>query len=250
LKTTRTKAIRNAIVVCTAPLLMAAVPSSGLKNTFIKIEATAPIIPFNSTVAAADNNYTRWNLAASGLSEQVYNHAIKGLQWLQTKQLVRNANIITIADLSKPSWQKRLFVLDLNTGNILFKTWVAHGRNSGLEYAEDFSNTESSYKTSLGFYITMGTYTGANGYSLKLKGCEKGINDNAMQRAIVMHGADYVSTDFLQQNGYLGRSYGCPAIPQTVSKPVIDKIKNGTCLFIYHPEKKYHTKSKILNSKA
>jgi L,D-transpeptidase catalytic domain len=141
-----------------------------------------------------------------------------------------------------------LFVLDMNTGKVLFKTFVAHGKNSGLEYATNFSNEEESYKTSLGFFITCNTYNGSNGYSLKLKGCEKGINDKAAERAIVMHGAPYANEDFLDSNGYLGRSFGCPAVPEKMNKKIIDIIKNGSCLFLYHPTKKYINASKILGS--
>jgi hypothetical protein len=135
----------------------------------------------------------------------------------------------------------------MQTGRIIFRTLVAHGRNSGYVYATSFSNDEASYKSSLGFYITRGTYTGINGYSLKLEGCEKGINDHALNRAIVMHGADYASEEFLQQNGYLGRSHGCPALPSTLSKKIIDKIKNGSCMFLYYPSKAYIDRSTILD---
>ncbi|MEI8060606.1 MAG: murein L,D-transpeptidase catalytic domain family protein, partial [Ferruginibacter sp.] len=161
-----------------------------------------------------------------------------------------NTDVITIVDYSKPSSEKRLFVLDVIEGKILFQTLVAHGRNSGYVYAKDFSNTAASLKSSLGFYITADTYTGTNGYSLKLKGCEKGINDKALERAIVMHGADYATDDFLQHNGYLGRSHGCPAVPEKISKEIIDVIKDGSCMFLYYPAKKYTHISKILNSPA
>jgi hypothetical protein len=136
----------------------------------------------------------------------------------------------------------------MNSGKILFNTLVAHGRNSGLEYATAFSNQQESHKTSLGFFITLNTYNGGNGYSLKLKGCEKGINDKALERAIVMHGADYANENFIQHNGYLGRSYGCPAVPEKINKELINAIKNGSCMFLYHSTKKYTTVSKILNS--
>jgi hypothetical protein len=147
-----------------------------------------------------------------------------------------------------PSSQKRLFVLNMISGKVLFNTLVAHGKGSGLAYANDFSNKEASYKTSLGFFVTQNTYSGENGYSLKLKGCEKGINDNAIERAIVLHGAPYACESFLHNNGYLGRSHGCPAVPEKLSKQIIDAIKNGSCMFLYHPTKKYTSISKILNS--
>jgi len=192
--------------------------------------------------------YTAWNLTAAGLAQEAFNAALKGYNYLKEKNLLTNPGVMTIVDYSKPSSQKRLYVLDMNEGKILFNTLVAHGRNSGLEYATDFSNAASSHKTSLGFFITMNTYTGGNGYSLKLQGCEKGINDKALERAIVVHGADYADESFIQRNGYLGRSYGCPAVPEKFSKKIIDAIKNGSCMFLYHPTKRYSAYSKILNS--
>jgi hypothetical protein len=124
---------------------------------------------------------------------------------------------------------------------------VAHGKNTGLQYATEFSNKLSSFESSLGFYVTMNTYNGSNGYSLKLKGCEKGFNDKALERNIVLHGAPYVSNKFIQQNGFLGRSYGCPAVPLEISDKIINTIKDGACLFIYHPTKKYLTQSVFIN---
>ncbi len=194
------------------------------------------------------NEFLNWNLKFSGLSFDAFEQALKGYHYfLRSKMLYKN-NLLTIIDYSKPSSQKRLYVLDMCSGKILFNTWVAHGRNSGYNYTTEFSNDVESNKTSLGFYITQNTCTGVNGYSLKLKGCEKGINDRATERAIVFHGAEYVSELFIREHGYLGRSYGCPAIPLTISKKIIDKIKNGTCMFLYHPTKKYLVHSKILNS--
>ena len=224
-------------------LLMANTTSPLIGNTItIKPNHILPAIK-----PAADY-YAAWNLNAAGLSQQAFTEAMKGFTYLQEKKLLSNTNVLTIVDYSKPSSQKRLYVLDMNEGKILFNTLVAHGRNSGLEYAKDFSNAGESHKTSLGFFITLNTYTGNNGYSLKLQGCEKGINDKAMARAIVVHGAGYADENFLHSNGYLGRSYGCPAIPEKVSKQIIDTIKNGSCMFLYHPTKKYITASKILNS--
>jgi hypothetical protein len=129
----------------------------------------------------------------------------------------------------------------------MFNTYVAHGVNSGLEFANRFSNIPSSLQSSLGFYQTWETYTGKHGYSLQLNGLESGINDNASQRAIVIHGAPYVSESFIRSNGYLGRSWGCPAIPEPIVKPLIDRIKNHTCIFIYANDKKYLHQSPILN---
>jgi hypothetical protein len=130
---------------------------------------------------------------------------------------------------------------------ILINTYVAHGKNSGSEYAHSFSNNPSSHKSSLGFYITRDTYYGDHGLSLKIHGLERGFNDKADHRNIVIHGSDYVGSDFMQFNRFIGRSFGCPAVPSDQKDEIIETIKNGSCLFIYHPTKKYIQKSKILN---
>ncbi|MBL0145897.1 MAG: murein L,D-transpeptidase catalytic domain family protein [Chitinophagaceae bacterium] len=171
----------------------------------------------------------------------------KGVSKFARKGLLKKSNILTVIDFSKSSTQKRLFVLNISTGKVLLSSLVAHGRNSGLEYATAFSNECESNKSSLGFYTTGGTYIGEHGYSLKLNGCERGINDAAYQRAIVVHGAEYVSDDIVRAQGFLGRSLGCPAVPQNTSKKLIDIIKNGSCLFIYQQNNKYINQSKILN---
>lgn len=236
--------IRIASVILAAPLIMA--------NSSAPIVSPKLIVsPSLAAVVASTVNtdcYNAWNLTAAGLSKNAFEYAVKGYQQLLAKNKLQKTNIITIVDYSLPSTQKRLYVLDMAEGKILFHSLAAHGRNSGLVYASDFSNKPSSFKTSLGFFITGNTYMGGNGYSLKLNGCEKGINDKAMERAIVMHGADYVNENFIQQNGYLGRSHGCPAIPENISKKLIDVIKNGSCVFLYNPTKNYITHSKILNS--
>jgi hypothetical protein len=149
-------------------------------------------------------------------------------------------------DFSLPSSKKRLFVIDLKNYRVLFNTLVAHGKNTGLAYAKNFSNQLSSFKSSPGFYITRNTYQGGNGYSLKLEGVEKGINDRAMERAIVMHGADYVSNSFINARGFIGRSHGCPAVPVKDAQPIINTIKGGSCLFIYQPSPSYLQRSVVL----
>ncbi len=152
--------------------------------------------------------------------------------------------LLLISRLS--SVKKRLFVIDIKNYKILYNTYVAHGRNSGTEYAKEFSNDPDSYKSSLGFYVTQNTYKGEHGFSLHLEGEEKGINDNAYSRAIVMHCAPYVNENFIRNKGYIGRSLGCPALPQKIYKPIIEKIKNGTCLFLYSPDTYYLSHSAFL----
>ncbi len=157
-----------------------------------------------------------------------------------------NNSLLTLIDFSQPSTQKRLYVLDLMKKEILFVSYVSHGRNSGGNYATSFSNRDGSHQSSLGFYRTVNTYNGGNGYSLQLDGLEKGINDKAMQRAIVIHGADYCSEKVIRSTGRLGRSFGCPALPRELTKPIIETIKGGSLLFIYADQPEYLTNSEIL----
>lgn len=238
----------NALALLPVMLLMANTSSTLTGNKIPESSVINKVL--NTATAEITDHYSKWNLSVTGLSKQAFIYALKGYQYLLQKNMLRNTGVITIVDYSQPSSEKRLFVLDLNEGKILFQTLVAHGRNTGYIYAKDFSNAAASLKTSLGFYITANTYTGSNGYSLKLKGCEKGINDKAMQRAIVMHGADYATENFLNHNGYLGRSHGCPAVPEKMSKEIINLIKGGSCMFLYYPASKYTRNSKILNSPA
>lgn len=173
--------------------------------------------------------------------------ALKGYLELNSTGQLSNNKFITIIDFSKSSNQNRLFVIDIENRNIKHKSLVAHGRNSGNEFASNFSNKISSYKSSLGFYKTAETYTGKHGFSLRLDGLEFS-NNNARSRAIVMHGADYASEDFMKRNGRLGRSLGCPSVPIKEHKQIIETIKYGTCFFIYAPQKSYLSKSKLINS--
>lgn len=194
--------------------------------------------------------YDQWRLAAEGIGQDVFEYAVTGYAALKEKGRLLKTEYITIIDFSKPSNLPRLFLLNMETGKIIFKTLVAHGRNSGGLMAESFSNNESSLESSPGFYITDETYFGKKGYSLKLLGCEEGFNNNAYRRGIVMHGADYVSEDFIRKNGFLGRSHGCPAVPAQLNRKIIDVIKNGSCLFIYFPSKKYICGSRLLEPAA
>jgi hypothetical protein len=191
--------------------------------------------------------YASAKLSFVGLSLNTFKLAMKGFTKLQSQHLISTDSIITIIDFEKSSSQKRMYVIDLKSKNVLFQTLVSHGKNSGKEYARSFSNDESSYKSSLGFYITRNTYEGSNGYSLRLDGTEKGINDHAMARAIVMHGAGYASESTIYQIGYLGRSWGCPALPEGLHIPIINKIKEGNLLFMYYPDETYLKTSTLIN---
>lgn len=196
----------------------------------------------------ADSIYNVMDLGATGLDNEAFQLAYKGYTKLLQEGVVAKTDLLTIADFSKASSEKRLFVLDVAHEKILYNTLVAHGRNSGLKYATDFSNKPESNKSSLGFYLTLDTYYGGNGYSLKLQGLEKGINDKAYKRAIVIHGSNYANPSYASSNGFLGRSFGCPALPSKQAAPIINTIKNGSVLFIYHPTNKYVAASSLLNS--
>jgi hypothetical protein len=153
--------------------------------------------------------------------------------------------LLTVIDFTMPSTQKRLWIIDPEQGEVLLNTVVAHGRNSGGLMAESFSNRPESYQSSLGFYKTAETYQGKHGYSLRLDGLEKGFNDQARNRAIVIHGADYAREEFAKSVGRLGRSLGCPALPSELSSKAIDLIKNGSLLFIYGKDSDYLNKSEL-----
>jgi hypothetical protein len=192
--------------------------------------------------------YTTVSLLETGLSKDVFDLAIKGLKKLDFEGKLKNPTIVTIADYSQSSNKKRLYVIDLKNKKLLFNTYVAHGRTTGDEFAKSFSNTEGSYKSSLGFYVTQHPITGSHtGFSLQIEGVEKGFNDKAVQRAIIIHGAEYATENFIKKYGRLGRSYGCPSLPPEMNKPIIESIKGGTCLFIYNPDKDYLSKSVLLN---
>ena len=158
-----------------------------------------------------------------------------------------NSNpLLTIIDLNLPSTEKRMYVLNLFERKVLYVTHVAHGRNSGVQYATSFSNRDGSFQSSLGFYRTAEVYNGGNGYSLRLNGLEQGINDRARSRAVVIHGADYCNEEFIKSAGRLGRSFGCPALPQKLAKPIINYRKEVSLLFIYADHQEYLSMSEVI----
>jgi hypothetical protein len=194
------------------------------------------------------NIYTSLNLSQIGLSKEVFLLALKGYKKLESIGKLQNAAILTIADFSQSSKKKRLYVIDLVHKTLLFNTYVAHGKNTGEEYAKKFSNVSGSYQSSLGFYVTKEQISGASvGLSLILEGMEKGFNDNAIKREIIIHGAAYATESFIRKTGRLGRSFGCPSLPPDLIKPVVSAIKEGTCLFIYQKDDKYISHSALLN---
>lgn len=175
-----------------------------------------------------------------------FTNAVKGYQKLKSQGKIEN-EVLTIIDFSLSSKAKRLWVLDMISHKVLFNTVVAHGKNTGSEFATKFSNINNSNQSSLGFYVTDNTYYGKNGLSLFLNGQEKGINDNARKRYVVFHGAKYANPDFAKRHGKLGRSLGCPAVPTAFNTAIIKVIKNKSCMFIYHPNKNYQETSKLIS---
>lgn len=196
-----------------------------------------------------DSLYDKLQLAQAGLEKNVFFNAYKGFQYLQSKGKLNNQEILTICDYSQSSHNKRLYVIDLKDLKLLYNTYVSHGKNSGSEFATDFSNKTNSNKSSLGFLITKGTYMGRNGYSLRFDGVEKGFNDKVNSRNIVMHGSKYVNEKRADEGNMMGRSFGCPAVSYEVSRAIIDDIKGGSCFFIYSNDMRYVQTSTILNSR-
>jgi hypothetical protein len=172
--------------------------------------------------------------------------ALSGYRLVLADSLVEPGALLAVIDYSLPSTVPRLFVIDPGDSSVLRSSLVAHGRNSGQNMAERFSNEQGSLMSSLGFFVTGKTYNGRHGYTLRLRGLEEGINDKAENRAIVIHGAGYVSEEFIAVNGRLGRSWGCPALPLESSKAIIDLIKDGTCLFVYGTDPAYLENSRFL----
>lgn len=154
--------------------------------------------------------------------------------------------VLTVIDYSLPSSKQRMWIFDVSKERLLYNTYVAHGQNSGLTVPNHFSNQNSSKATSLGTFVTKDTYMGSKGISLNLKGLEKGFNDNAYNRRVVMHGAWYVEPSFIHQSGRAGRSWGCPSIAKSLAKPVINTIKGGSVIFAYFPDKNYFSHSRFV----
>lgn len=182
------------------------------------------------------------HLDSAGLDPIVFQKAITGFYNLQFGGLISNGNILTVIDFDKESCTKRFYLIDLINKKLLLNTWVAHGKNSGGDKPDHFSNVINSNESSLGFYLTGEAYFGSNGRSMRLDGLDEDFNDNARVRAIVLHGADYVSQDCIDELGRLGRSFGCPAVPILFSDSVIDMTTNGSVMFINHSDDAYNSK--------
>lgn len=209
-----------------------------------KIIASNSKVTFESKVSSLYNNLDAKNFKLPQLES--FTKALEGFYQLKQKGLIQN-DILTLVDFSLSANSKRMWVIDMSTNTVLYHSLVAHGRNSGEEFATAFSNKSESYQSSLGFYLTGETYQGKHGLSLRLDGLERGINDKARERAVVIHGADYVSDSFIKQHKRLGRSQGCPALPVELNQEIIKTIKDKSCLFIYHPSRSYKVASKLIS---
>nr|WP_237485502.1 murein L,D-transpeptidase catalytic domain family protein [Vibrio hippocampi] len=205
---------------------------------FALVSLSAGLVSFSATSGSSATNVSKADKSSAGV---FYNNSqLKGKLDFQLFEDAFNAYkttsgkakpILTIIDYSKPSTEKRFYVIDMKKGALIYNTYVAHGVNSGQKTATKFSNVVDSKKTSLGTFLTDSTYYGSKGYSLRLDGLSSGKNDNARKRYIVVHGADYADEEFLQKNGYLGRSWGCPALPQAQTREIIDTIKGGSVIY-------------------
>lgn len=192
-----------------------------------------------------------WNQASLGaIDRHVFELALKAARCAVRSGAIADPTTLTVIDYSKPSSEKRLWVFDLGTRELLYEELVAHGQGSGDAVAKVFSNQPDTHASSLGLFRTEDTYVGRNGYSLRLTGLDEGFNDRARERAIVMHGAPYVSEDFVKKNGRLGRSWGCPALRDGVAREVIDRVRGNGILFAYYPDQGWLGSSRYLGDCA
>ena len=234
-------------------LLFLSLSSFGNNNSGSLFSENLAKLENDSVLVQAKTDFKRFTrglyrvLNDSTLSYQSFEYAAKGYFNLLRGNKIQKERFFTVIDFSKPSTEERLFIIDICYNRIMYKSIVSHGKNSGGLYAKNFSNTDESHQSSIGFFKTTSTYQSSKyKLALRLDGLEY-TNNNASSRGIVMHGAEYATYEFLHKNGMLGRSYGCPAMPYENFDLVVDWIKHGTCLFIYYPDKNYLGRSKVLN---
>ena len=210
--------------------------------------AATLLVP-NAIDASASVSFTRADFDSTSIGNietEVFKMALDAASCAVRTGAVSAPETLTVIDYSKPSSERRLWVFDLKAKELVYEELVAHGQGSGANMATQFSNEDESHQTSLGLFVTRDTYVGKNGYSLRLDGLDRGVNDRARDRAIVMHGAPYVSEEFVKANGRLGRSWGCPAISAVVAKQMIDRVKGGGLVFAYYPDAKLLKTSRYL----
>jgi len=210
--------------------------------------AATLLVP-NAIDASTSVSFARADFDTTGIGNietDVFEMALNAASCAVQSGAVNAPETLTVIDYSKPSSERRLWVFDLKSKELVYEELVAHGQGSGANMATQFSNEDESHQTSLGLFVTRDTYVGKNGYSLRLDGLDRGVNDRARDRAIVMHGAPYVSEQFVKANGRLGRSWGCPAIGAGVAKQMIDRVKGGGLVFAYYPDATLLKTSKYL----
>lgn len=231
-----------------ACFMAAPMEESSINVEFDFTESSNSVVPlYNQYI---NNLYDQMGLYYKGLSRQTFDNGFRGYLKMKKAGKNRKSNLLTIVDFDQPSTSKRLYVLDLDRAELLFHTLVSHGKQTGGNMATKFSNISGSHQSSLGFAITAETYIGRNGYSMRLDGLEAGWNSKLRPRAVVMHGADYVSEDFIREHGRLGRSYGCPALPQELNREILNLIRNGSCLYQHKTDSRYQRSSKYLDQQS
>jgi len=242
-----------ALIVLLSVLLISFANANNSSNVIAPVndstEADSSLVERGSSLSTAllsEQLYENLHLDEAGLSKEAVAYAVRGYEKLVDSGLVNNEQYLTIVDFSQSSRNKRFYILDMENNKLVWNTYVAHGKNSGVDMAKSFSNAFNSEKSSLGFYVTKSTYSGKHGLSLRISGLERGFNDNAEARGVVVHGAPYVNAGRVQSD-YMGRSQGCPALPENDYAKVINIIKGGTVLFVYSPSDNYLQSSTLLN---
>lgn len=213
--------------------------------TFAKPSHTPHNKPTGRPASTLNYAVQKLSQKAPALNRHVLKMALTAYNKASAKGAVKKP-VLTVIDYSLPSNKQRMWIFDVSKAQLLYNTYVAHGKNSGNNVPNHFSNRSQSKETSLGTFVTQDTYMGSKGISLNLQGLEKGFNDNAYNRRVVIHGAWYVEPEFIKRSGHAGRSWGCPSIAQTLAKPVINTIKNGSVVFAYYPDKNYLSRSGYL----
>lgn len=215
--------------------------------SFAKAASETPKAAHDSPTPSIDINQVRALLSQPNhaISQDVI-HTVEAVIHCANKKSTLHNNTLTVIDYSMPSTEKRLWVFDLKQKTLLYNTYVSHGINSGATDTTFFSNVNKSKTTSLGVFQTKNSYNGRYGLAVRLTGLEKSFNDNAYARALVIHPAWYVSEKFIEKYGRIGRSWGCPAVPYAMIKPIINTIKDQTLLVVYYPSKKWLNKSAFL----
>ena len=231
-----------------AALITLAASLTAFASTAASADAAPPTLD-KSRAAVTPAAATLAKLAPAA-DPHVIELALAAMACARGEGLGIDASRLAVIDYSRSSLSPRLWVFDLAAQLLLYEDVVAHGQGSGGDVPERFSNDEGTHASSLGLFLTADTYVGHNGYSLRMRGLEPGVNDAAMERAIVMHGAAYVDPQAGRRQGRLGRSWGCPALRSAVAKPIIDVLKNGQFVFSYYPEQAWLARSALLKCPA